>query len=101
MESGESWADRKFVLVAKNQKSTFVTTRFGFSISKRIGNAVARNQMKRRLRSIVGSFNHNVGWDVVLIARKGAIDAKYQEIERSVSGLLIKAGISIDERESK
>ena len=101
MESGESWSDLKFVLVASNQIPSSVTTRFGFSVSKRIGNAVIRNQMKRRLRSIVYSFDYAGGRDAVLIARRGSIGCTYKEIERSVSGLLIKSGIATDRLESK
>ena len=101
MESGESWSDRKFVLVASNQTPPSVTTRFGFSVSKRIGNAVIRNQMKRRLRTVVTNCDCSGGWDAVLIARKGSVGCTYKEIERSVSRLLIKSGIATDRLESK
>lgn len=101
MKSGESWSDRNFVLIATNQISSSVMTRFGFSVSKRIGNAVIRNQMKRRLRSIVYKFDYNEGWNAVLIARKGSIGCTYKEIESSVSRLLIKSGMATDRLKSK
>ena len=101
MESGESWSDRKFVRVASSQTPSSTETRFGFSVSKRIGNAVIRNQMKRRLRSIVCRLDYVGGWDAVLIARKGSIGGNYKEIEISVSRLLIKSGIAANRLESK
>lgn len=49
--------------------------RVGFTCSKKVGNAVARNRAKRRLRAIareVLPFAGRPGWDYVLIGRAGA-----------------------------
>lgn len=46
--------------------------RFGFTASKKVGNAVARNRAKRRLRALAGDLGPTLarpGWDYVLIAR--------------------------------
>jgi len=51
------------------------TTRVGFTCSKKVGNAVARNRAKRRLREIarlVLTTHGRAGWDYVLIGKAGA-----------------------------
>ena len=69
------------------------TTRFGFSVSKRIGNAVARNKMKRRLKSAAIRTRVQEGWDIVVIARQGARTADYWTLRRSLNRLLNRSGV--------
>ena len=69
------------------------TTRFGFSVSKRIGNAVARNKMKRRLKSAALRARVQEGWDIVVIARQGARTADYWTLRRSMNRLLNRSGV--------
>lgn len=53
--------------------------RVGFTCSKKVGNAVARNRAKRRIRevarAILPSCGH-AGWDYVLIGRKDETDSR-------------------------
>ena len=50
-KEGTSFANRKFVVYQlENQKNHF---RVGLSVSKKLGNAVTRNQIKRRIRHII------------------------------------------------
>ena len=57
--------------------------RAGFVTSKRVGGAVARNRVRRRLREIVRTHQHAVrpGVWLVLIARPAAAHATYRALE--------------------
>lgn len=51
--------------------------RVGLTVSKNIGNAVARNRVKRRLRHTVRDVQLQPAMDYVIIARKSIVDASY------------------------
>ena len=63
---------RGFVIQARPRGDSETTIRVGFTCSKKVGNAVARNRAKRRLRALAQSVLPNKakeGWDYVLIGR--------------------------------
>lgn len=85
---GTSFANRKFVVYQlENQQNRF---RVGLSVSKKLGNAVTRNQIKRRIRhilqSVKGSLVEHV--DFVVIARKGVETLEYAEMEKNLFHVL-------------
>ena len=88
---GKSWSDRLLVLVAR--PNGLEVTRFGFSVGKRLGKAVVRNKVKRRLREAARLTKVQDGWDLVIIARKDASAADYHGLNRSMRGLLKRARI--------
>jgi ribonuclease P protein component len=65
--------------------------RVGFTASKRVGNAVARNRAKRRLRAVAASvlpLHGRPGTDYVLIARAGTGERVYAELLADLDGAL-------------
>ena len=88
---GKSRVDRRLVLIARSNGSD--TTRFGFSVSKRVGNAVVRNKIKRRLKSAAIRARVQEGWDIVVIARQGARTADYWTLRRSLNRLLARSKV--------
>ena len=70
---GPRLAKPGFVVQARNRKDGEATIRVGFTASKKVGNAVARNRAKRRLRAVAREVlvhKGRPGWDYVLIARR-------------------------------
>ncbi|MGZ9814370.1 ribonuclease P protein component [Streptococcus sp. V913] len=87
-KDGTSFANRKFVVYQlENQQNHF---RVGLSVSKKLGNAVTRNQIKRRIRhilqSVKGSLVEHV--DFIVIARKGVETLEYAEMEKNLLHVL-------------
>lgn len=66
-------------------------SRYGFSVSKRVGKAVTRNKVKRWLREILRIMPLKSGCDIVFIARPAVAAADYDSLKRTVEGLLSRA----------
>jgi ribonuclease P protein component len=71
-------------------------SRYGFSVTKKVGKAVQRNRLKRLLREIVRLQVLKPGWDIVFIARREAVAADFHQLERAVTKLLAQAQLYAD-----
>ena len=78
-------------------------SRFGFSVNSRIGRAVVRNRIKRRLREIVRLWMHQIGpgWDVILIARRPIRSADYRQMEAACARLFRRAHLFLPTADSE
>lgn len=72
--------------------------RVGFSINKKVGNAVVRNRLKRRLKAcflaLIPQLS-NQQQDFVIVCRKGSGDATFSELQTDVMKLLRRAKFMI------
>jgi ribonuclease P protein component len=79
------------LLVIKAMPNSLYLSRYGFSVTKKVGKAVQRNRLKRQLREIMRPQPLRLGWDVVLIARSSAVNADYHQLDKAVTRLLNRA----------
>jgi ribonuclease P protein component len=85
-ESGTTNLDK--YLVIRTLANDLQHPRFGYSVNKKLGKAVARNRVRRLLKEIARSLNINTGLDIVFIARSNSSGASYEELEHSIKRLL-------------
>jgi len=86
-QSGRKWRSPSFILTMRAREASEKVgdhfSRFGCTVTKRIGNAVRRNRVKRRLREairMVAPSNAQAGFDYVIIARAAALDAPFGDM---------------------
>ena len=69
--------------------------RLGITVSAKLGKAVVRNRVRRRLREIYRLFqpDQKQGYDIVLVARGRAVTAPFRELERAYHKTCEKLGL--------
>ena len=82
-----------FVLLVRPWEDGDPAMRIGFTVTKKIGNAVVRNRMKRRFRALARETlpDHGIaGADHVLIGRAGGIERDYASLAAELKRALKK-----------
>ena len=94
---GRSAAGKYLVIYCRKNGSQ--ENRIGLTVSAKLGHAVVRNRIRRRLREIyrLHESQFQPGWDIVGVARGRAVDAPYQKLESAYLSMADKLGLLIRE----
>ncbi|MBT8471377.1 MAG: ribonuclease P protein component [Marinicaulis sp.] len=82
-----------FLLLARENGENGCDIRFGITVTKKLGNAVKRNRIKRRLRAVCRQIlpeHAPPGRDLVLIARQAAYDRNFEALLDDMKGALLR-----------
>ena len=91
--SSSGHANGHLVLYARRNRSA--TNRVGVTVGKKLGCAVVRNRVRRRLREVyrLNEDRFAPGWDIVVVARSRCINAPFRKLVNAYLSLAEKAGI--------
>ena len=86
-------ANSYLVLYARRNRSA--QNRVGLTVSKKLGCAVVRNRVRRRLREVyrLNESRFAPGWDIVVVARSRCVAADFDKLTNAYLSLAEKAGI--------
>jgi ribonuclease P protein component len=82
-----------FVVLVNRAPAVPGPMRFGVTVTKKIGNAVVRNRMKRRFRALLRELlpTHGIaGADHVMIGREGGIERDFAILRRELTEALVR-----------
>lgn len=83
------------------EKNNLENYRFGFSVGKKIGKAVARNHIKRQLKNIVSKRKYKNGFDCIIIVNKSILEKSFYEREKDLNEIFKKINIYKKELEDE
>ena len=78
------------IYIERNEENIY---HFGISVSKKVGNAVTRNKIKRRLKSIIDKKNYQNGFNCIIIVKGAINNCTYNDIENKLLNALEELNI--------
>ena len=96
-KSGEHFSSEHLVLYVSSSKTKSI--KVGFAVTKKIGHAVVRNKIRRRLREIVQkqlpSLKQN--YNIIVVAKDNVSEAGFEKLTQEIVKLLKKASLFHEE----
>lgn len=90
IKKGQMIKNYNFVVFYQEAKTDY--NKYGISVGKKIGKAHLRNKLKRKVRAIIRNYQKSYpkNYNCIIIIRNSCLNLSYQELEKSLEGLLNK-----------
>jgi ribonuclease P protein component len=88
------------LIIVRCRRNELDHHRFGISTGRKVGGAVVRNRVRRRIREALRRMDRSpgVGWDILVVARPASAEASYPELkaalERVIGSMIAVEGTS-------
>jgi len=79
----------KYFLIFTEKKEENIP-KFGFSVGTKIGNAVTRNYLKRKIKSIIDQNNYKKNFNYIIMVKRSILNKKHEEIQKDLENVLFK-----------
>lgn len=91
------------LLLMRYRRNGLDRTRYGISTGRKVGSAVVRNGVRRRLRTILRALSADVepGYDILLVARPAAASVKQSDLDSALRQLMRGASLMRGAAESR
>ncbi len=93
MRGADKAHSASFLMLARENRENGPAARLGLTVTKKLGNAVIRNRIRRRLRAAAREIfpdQASPGTDYVLVARKAAYDRNYEALLDDMKRALLR-----------
>ena len=84
-------ARRHRLFIVRVRRNGLGRVRYGFAVSRRVGGAVVRNRVRRRLRALMRELPPCGGYDVLVSARPPVAEARFEEIRQVLTTMVADA----------
>ena len=99
-KSGNYLSDKSVALHFVSSKTKSV--KVGFAVTKKIGHAIKRNLIRRRLREIIRKQLPNLkqNYNIILVAKEAILETEFQNLEKQIINLLKRANLFKNDEEN-
>lgn len=96
IKTNKSLISREFIIYIERVSSDYY--HFGISVSKKLGNAVIRNKLKRQIKSIIDKKDYQNNFNCIIILRKAILGCTFKQKEIALNNQLQKLNIYKEEQ---
>lgn len=99
IKNKKSYVSKEFIIYI--ERTNDKEYHFGISVSKKLGNAVTRNKLKRQIKSIIDKKDYQNNFNCIIILRKAILKYSFEQKEKALNKQLEKLNIWEEINEKK